>query len=186
VPLLLSVRRLVPRMGLADLIEAVRRLREGGTRARAAIAGEGPERAALERAVRTAGLQDEVRLLGRVPDQSLPALYRAATAFVLPTRSLEGFGLATAEALASGLPWWPRTWAPPPSCSRTWKAARSCHPASPRSSRPSCGACCRPAAPRAGRRRRAHAGRALGDWDAHVLAVEEAALRATAARSPRR
>jgi glycosyltransferase involved in cell wall biosynthesis len=45
-----------------------------------------------------------VHLLGRVSEDALPDLYRAASVFVLPTRALEGFGMATAEALASGLP----------------------------------------------------------------------------------
>jgi glycosyltransferase involved in cell wall biosynthesis len=103
-PRLLSVRRLVPRMGLEDLIEAARRLRADGHDLRVLMAGEGPERVALERLSRQAGLSDRVHLLGRVDESSLPDLYRAATVFVLPSRSLEGFGMATAEALASGLP----------------------------------------------------------------------------------
>ncbi len=103
-PLLLSVRRLVPRMGLPDLIDACRQLRERGLDVRLALAGEGEQRAELERLAAAAGLGERVRFLGSVPDDVLPDLYRAADVFVLPTRSLEGFGMATAEALASGLP----------------------------------------------------------------------------------
>jgi glycosyltransferase involved in cell wall biosynthesis len=188
VPLVVSVRRLVPRMGLADLVEAVRRLREGregggGLRVRAAIAGEGSEREPLERAVRAAGLAGEVRLLGRVPDEKLPALYRAASAFVLPTRSLEGFGLATVEALASGLP---VVATDVGATAELLEGVEGC-------------ALVPPGAPEALAAelsrllhdpvRRARAGAAartqaerLGDWDAHVQAVEEAALRAVSAR----
>ncbi len=104
VPLLLSVRRLVPRMGLSDLVDATARLATDGTPACLAIAGDGPERATLEQRIRDRGLGDQVRMLGRVTDERLPQLYRAASVFALPTRSLEGFGMATAEALASGLP----------------------------------------------------------------------------------
>jgi len=104
VPVILSVRRLVPRMGLHDLLEAFSRLRARALDARLCVAGEGPERASLEARVRELGVDDAVRFLGRVPDAELPCLYRAADVFALPTRGLEGFGLVSAEALASGLP----------------------------------------------------------------------------------
>ena len=61
-------------------------------------------RDALAAAVRERELVDRVHLLGRVPEETLPQLYRAADLFVLPTESLEGFGLVTIEALASGTP----------------------------------------------------------------------------------
>jgi glycosyltransferase involved in cell wall biosynthesis len=100
IPLVVSVRRLVPRMGLSDLVEAVGRT----PHAHLAVAGDGPERPALERRVTEAGLGGRIHLLGRVTEDQLPELYRAADVFALPTRALEGFGMATAEALAAGLP----------------------------------------------------------------------------------
>ncbi len=103
-PILLTVRRLVPRMGVTDLLAAAAQLRAGGHRLHLAIAGDGEQRQALERQAEDLGLGSSVTFLGRVPDDDLPALYRAADVFVLPTRSLEGFGMVTAEALASGLP----------------------------------------------------------------------------------
>ena len=103
-PLLLSVRRLVPRMGLSDLLRAVTRLAGEGCHTRLAIAGDGPERPRLLALANQLGIADAVSFLGRVPDDQLPDLYRAADVFVLPTRSLEGYGMVTAEALASGLP----------------------------------------------------------------------------------
>jgi glycosyltransferase involved in cell wall biosynthesis len=103
-PAVLSVRRLVPRMGLADLLEACRLIDAADTPWQVILAGEGPLADALAARAREAGLADRVRLLGRVPDDALPDLYRAASVFALPTRALEGFGMATAEALASGLP----------------------------------------------------------------------------------
>lgn len=103
-PLLLSVRRLVPRMGLEDLLEAAARLVAAGQDPLVALAGAGESRQDLEQLAGRLGLAERVHFLGRVPDDVLPDLYRAADVFVLPTRSLEGFGMVTAEALASGLP----------------------------------------------------------------------------------
>jgi len=49
------------------------------------------------------GLDERVRLLGFLPDEELPALYRGALALVFPTLA-EGFGLPIAEAMAAGTP----------------------------------------------------------------------------------
>lgn len=103
-PIALSVRRLVPRMGLTDLLDATATLIRNGLRMHLAIAGDGEQKDALRQHASDLGLEDSVSFLGRVPDADLVALYRAADVFVLPTRSLEGFGMVTAEALASGLP----------------------------------------------------------------------------------
>jgi glycosyltransferase involved in cell wall biosynthesis len=104
VPLLLTVRRLVPRMGLTDLVAAVGRLRDDGIPVHLAVAGQGGEGPSLEAQSRAAGLGSLAHWIGRVPEEALPDLYRGADLFILPTRSLEGFGMSTAEALASGLP----------------------------------------------------------------------------------
>ena len=66
------------------------------------LAGDGPERAALERAVAERGL-DRVVLPGYVPYPELPAAYSAADLFVHPARE-ERWGVSIAEALACGLP----------------------------------------------------------------------------------
>jgi len=49
------------------------------------------------------GLADRVRLVPAVGDDWLPALYRAASAFALPSLA-EGFGLPALEAMAAGVP----------------------------------------------------------------------------------
>jgi glycosyltransferase involved in cell wall biosynthesis len=99
--LLVATRRLVPRMGLEELVEACASL--GGRRnLQLVIVGDGPLRADLERLVEARGLA--ARLTGRVPDDTLVDWYRAADLVVLPTVAYEGFGLVTAEALACGTP----------------------------------------------------------------------------------
>lgn len=100
--LVVSVRRLVKRMGLDVGIDAFAAVAREDARAQYWIAGDGPERDALERRVRELGLESRVRLLGRVAEDELPDLLRAAQVFLLPTRALEGFGMATLEALACG------------------------------------------------------------------------------------
>ena len=42
--------------------------------------------------------------MGFVKDEDLPIYYRCCDLFIVPTRFLEGFGLVTLEALASGTP----------------------------------------------------------------------------------
>ena len=78
------------------------RARPPGTRL--AIAGSGALRPEIEREIRERGLQDSVRLLGRVSDEDLVRWYRSASLVVMPTQELEGFGLTTAEALACQTP----------------------------------------------------------------------------------
>jgi len=100
-----SVRRLVPRMGLDVLVEAWARVQADLPRgARLLIAGEGPQRGALEEQIERLGLSESVLLLGRVPDGALVDLYRAADIGIVPTRSFEGFGLVVLEAAACGTP----------------------------------------------------------------------------------
>jgi len=48
-------------------------------------------------------IPEGVRLLGRVEDEALPALYSGAAGFVYPS-IYEGFGLPPLEALACGCP----------------------------------------------------------------------------------
>lgn len=101
---LLTVRRLVPRMGLHDLLGAMPVVLAAEPRCLLVICGTGPQREALDRQIAEAGLEAHVRLAGRIADDALPLYYQAADVCILPTVGLEGFGLVTLEALASGVP----------------------------------------------------------------------------------
>ncbi len=103
-PLVVSVRRLVRRMGLDVLLRAAALLATREVPFLLVIGGDGPERSALESLRAELGLADRVRFLGRVPDEELPLLLRAADVIVVPSRSMEGFGMSTAEGMASGTP----------------------------------------------------------------------------------
>lgn len=53
--------------------------------------------------VKELGAENEVGLVGFIPDRELSLIYQQATAFVFPSK-LEGFGLPGLEAMAVGLP----------------------------------------------------------------------------------
>jgi glycogen synthase len=103
-PILLSVRRLVRRMGLLELIVALKSVVRRFPEVLLCIAGRGLLRRELEQRVAELGLTNHVLFLGFVDDNDLPYLYRAADLNVVPTVALEGFGLVAAESLAAGVP----------------------------------------------------------------------------------
>ena len=103
-PIVLTVRRLVPRMGLETLVEAMTAVRQRVPSALCLIAGRGPLVEPLLQQIAAAGLENTVELLGFVADEDLPLAYRAADVSIVPSESLEGFGLSAAESLAAGTP----------------------------------------------------------------------------------
>ena len=103
-PILLTVRRLMARMGLDRLVQAMASVVKVQPDVLLCIAGKGPQAAALQEQAVALGLSQNVRLLGFVPDADLPLAYRAADINILPSDVLEGFGLSAAEALAAGTP----------------------------------------------------------------------------------
>lgn len=96
---ILCIGRLSNEKGHADLLEALRRLPPAAGAFHLVIAGDGPERSALEQLA--APLGERVRFLGHVGDPW--PLYCAADAFVLPSHS-EGSPLVMFEAMAAALP----------------------------------------------------------------------------------
>jgi glycosyltransferase involved in cell wall biosynthesis len=103
-PLLFCLRRLVWRMGLENLIDAMFLVKRELPDVLLTIAGRGPLEATLRAHVEARGLENHVQLAGFVPDDMLPLWYAAADLSVVPTVALEGFGLTTIESLASGTP----------------------------------------------------------------------------------
>jgi phosphatidyl-myo-inositol dimannoside synthase len=72
------------------------------------LAGDGPETPDIRDTVERTGLGERVRMLGRVAEDELAALYRGADLFVMPNVSvpgdMEGFGVVALEAGLAGLP----------------------------------------------------------------------------------
>jgi glycosyltransferase involved in cell wall biosynthesis len=82
---------------------AAERLADGAPPLRLVIAGDGPDRLALERYAVELGIADRVELAGQLSRDELRMLYGRAHAFVLPSER-ESFGIAALEARAAGLP----------------------------------------------------------------------------------
>lgn len=98
-PLIVAPGNLVPLKGHRLAIEAL----EGVPGATLLVAGEGPERPALEALIAARGLAARARLLGGVPPARMPELLAAADLMLLPSER-EGLANVWIEALACGTP----------------------------------------------------------------------------------
>lgn len=96
---LLAVGRLHPVKDYGFLIRGCAMLRDQGVDLVCWIAGEGPERAALERQIGKAGLQRQVQLIGHVPRRELAAYYGQADLVVMTSKS-EGIPVVLMEAMS--------------------------------------------------------------------------------------
>lgn len=103
-PILVTFRRLKPRVGLEMLIDAMQSIVDEHPDVLLLIGGKGHLRESLEKQVRRHDLDDNVRFLGYVEEEDLPTYYAAADVSVMPTKELEGFGLSTIESLSCGTP----------------------------------------------------------------------------------
>jgi glycosyltransferase involved in cell wall biosynthesis len=103
-PILFTPRRLALRMGIDKLLQALVEVKRQVPDVWLAIAGKGALRISLEQQTNELGLQNHVKFLGYVPDEQLPVAYQAADLTVVPSQSLEGFGLILLESLACGTP----------------------------------------------------------------------------------
>ncbi|OUL22313.1 glycosyltransferase family 4 protein [Nostoc sp. 106C] len=102
--ILFTSRRLVYRVGLDKLLEALAIIKPKIPDVWLAIAGRGHIQAALQQQAKELGLEDNVKFLGFLPDEQLPLAYQAADLTIMPSQSFEGFGLAIVESLACGTP----------------------------------------------------------------------------------
>ena len=97
-PFVLFVGRHVPYKGVDVMLRALQ-----GTRIRAVIAGDGPQRERWHALAR--GLDVRAEFPGDLPDAEVHRLFNACAAFVLPsTTRAEAFGYVQLEAMASGKP----------------------------------------------------------------------------------
>jgi glycosyltransferase-like protein len=110
-PLILAVGGIEPRKGSQTLMQAISSLRRAGRDPVLAIVGghsfqdyrEYRERVLASLPGLGLRLDDDVVLLGTVPDAELAAWYGAADVLAFPSTK-EGWGLAVLEAMSAGLP----------------------------------------------------------------------------------
>jgi glycosyltransferase involved in cell wall biosynthesis len=100
-PVIACAGNLILRKGHEVLLRALARCMEDTWTLR--LAGEGCERARLERLASELGLSDRVEFLGELPPEAVPGFLASADLFVLPSFS-EGRPNALLEAMATGLP----------------------------------------------------------------------------------
>lgn len=100
---LIGVGGLVPRKGPDLAVRTLAELVARGRDARLIWAGDGPMRAEVDALAAQLGVGDRLELRGRVSPSQVSAALAEADVFLLPT-SRETFGVAIAEALASGRP----------------------------------------------------------------------------------
>lgn len=103
VPTFLYVGRLKRYKGLETVLQALASARTAGHDLRLEIAGDGDDRARLERWSARLGLNEVVRFLGFVDEERKRLLFRTAWAHVFPSPK-EGWGLSNVEAAACGTP----------------------------------------------------------------------------------
>lgn len=104
-PYLLFVGNPKPHKNLDNVMKAYARARElESFEAPLVCVGSRPEADfKLRQRAGRLGISEDVKLLGHVAQEALPAIYQGATLFLYPTL-YEGFGLPVVEAMASGVP----------------------------------------------------------------------------------
>lgn len=100
---LLAIGGLTPQKGFDLLLQALATWNPPAGQVELQIAGDGPERAALQALSRSLGLEGRVRWLGALHPEQVPQALAGADALVSASRH-ETFGVVLAEALAAGRP----------------------------------------------------------------------------------
>jgi glycosyltransferase involved in cell wall biosynthesis len=102
-PLVVFAGRHIPEKRVAAIPPAIATARRELPDLRCLILGDGPETAALRRAVAAGGLEDAVEVRGRVGTEEVGASLAAATCLLHPSER-EGYGLVVVEACVRGTP----------------------------------------------------------------------------------
>ena len=103
---IVTVGRLVKRKGVEWFVGNVMPLLKN-EKVKYLIIGDGEDRDRIKETIKKHGLSDKVKMLGRVENDELNAVYTNADAFIMPNihvdGDMEGFGLVAVEASLAGL-----------------------------------------------------------------------------------
>lgn len=102
-PQFVMVGRIDAGKGCRILLEALGQLRNRKRTCRVVLVGDGPDRAAIEQAAASRGLEDMIRVLGWQDDVTVRRLLDESRALVLPSFA-EGLPVVIMEAFAMGRP----------------------------------------------------------------------------------
>lgn len=106
---IISIGSLQPYKGQTFLVEACALLKQAGIPFRCRIIGGGAEEPKLLGLIKQLGLQEQVQLLGPLPQEEVAALLPTATCYVqpsviMPDGKMEGIPVSLMEALACAVP----------------------------------------------------------------------------------
>jgi phosphatidylinositol alpha-1,6-mannosyltransferase len=102
-PVVLAVRRLVPKNGIQYLVQAAPEILRRAPGARIVIGGWGVLEPDLRRMARDLGVDARVEFVGRIPNEKVPGYLALARVVVFPSRA-ESTSHACLEAMAMGKP----------------------------------------------------------------------------------
>lgn len=97
-------RLLLRHKAIDSLISAFAMIAPGYPELDLLLAGDGPDRAGIEKQIAITQLSGRVQMLGAKPRAELLKYYKGAVLFACPSRWIEGLGLVFLEAMACGTP----------------------------------------------------------------------------------
>ncbi len=100
---LLFVGRFIKEKGIVELIEACKIIKHNKIRFKLFCLGNGPLFGEIEQLIKDLGLENEILLIGHIPEEETKYYYSNCDTLILPSYR-EGFPMAVFQAVAAGKP----------------------------------------------------------------------------------
>ena len=101
--ILLFVGRFIEEKGIIDVINACKLLQENSVRFELFCLGDGPLFEKVKSQIEYLKLENNIKLLGHIPEEKTRPFYSNCDILILPTFHAEGFPMAIFQAVASGM-----------------------------------------------------------------------------------